>query len=83
MTADGHARCNLDGRSLHPGDQAVVDRFARWLAMSPGERHEQVVAIVAWLDLPPEQRAQVPEPEWRAWLGITEADLEKVRASDR
>lgn len=54
-----YARCNFDGRPLSPGDQAVVDRFARWLAMSKAER-----LAAARNDL-----------EWRAWLGITHADL--------
>jgi len=76
----GWARCNRDGRPLHPGDQAIMDQFTTWLAMGPGERHEQIAGIVAWLDLPPEQRAQVPEPEWRAWLGITEQTVARARA---
>ena len=74
------ARCNHDGRPLSPHDRVIVDRFAAWLAMGPGERHEQIAGIVAWLDLPPEQRAQVPEPEWRAWLGITEQTVARARA---
>ena len=34
------ARCNLDGRPIHPGDQAVLDQFREWLACTDEERRD-------------------------------------------
>lgn len=38
MGDDGRwARCNFDGKPLHPDDQEIVDTFREWLAL-PAER---------------------------------------------
>lgn len=39
MDSDRWARCNLDGRPIHPDDQATVDTFAEWLALPREERY--------------------------------------------
>jgi len=35
--AERWARCNFDGRALHPDDQETLDTFREWLAL-PAER---------------------------------------------
>lgn len=54
-----YARCNLDGRPVHPGDQAIIDRFAAWLAMTPAER----------------KHVARNDPEWQRFLGIGHPEL--------
>ena len=34
------ARCNRDGRPIHPGDQAVLDQFREWLACTDEEKRD-------------------------------------------
>lgn len=34
-----YARCNADGRPIHPGDQAVIGKFRKWLALTDGEKY--------------------------------------------
>ena len=38
--ASNWARCNLDGRPIHPGDQAIIDQFREWLACTDEERRD-------------------------------------------
>lgn len=37
-----YARCNFDGRALHPDDKKTLDMFIAWLRMSTPERLEAV-----------------------------------------
>lgn len=37
MTDGQWARCNFDGKPLHPDDQETLDTFREWLAL-PAER---------------------------------------------
>lgn len=57
--ADRWARCNFDGQPVHPDDQAVLDRFRRWLAMTKDEQ----------------KHAARDDPDWQEFLGITRATL--------
>jgi hypothetical protein len=38
---DEYARCNLDGKPLHPEDQGVIDTFGTYLKSMTGERDIQ------------------------------------------
>lgn len=48
-----YARCNLDGKPIHPGDIAVIDKFREWLSLSK----EAQQAII-----------QRKDPEWMPFL---------------
>ena len=60
---DGYARCNFDGKPIHPDDQVIVEKFMEWLAMSKDQRTQ----------------AARTDPEWQKFLGITESDLPEAR----
>jgi hypothetical protein len=69
--SDRYARCNRDGRPLSPGDQAAMDEFRDWLSLSRGDRNAIIASCIAWVSLPADERAKVPEPEWCTYLGFT------------
>jgi hypothetical protein len=63
------ARCNYDGRPIHPDDQWFIDTFAIWLRMDEQERMDAVRL----------------DPEWRKFaLGetITSAVEEVFRGNE-
>jgi hypothetical protein len=66
-----YAQCNRDGRPLSPGDQAVMDEFRRWLALSRKDQAAIIAECRAWVNLPADERARTPEPAWCTYLGFT------------
>lgn len=48
------ARCNFDGKPIHPGDKLILETFKIWLAMDATDR----------------MYAARMDPEWQKFLGI-------------
>ena len=58
---DEYARCNFDGKPLHPEDQKIVDEFREWLKTPPGQR-PYVMEANAVSAYPPELTADYAHP---------------------
>jgi hypothetical protein len=63
----GHARCNHDGRALHPEDAKTLETFRTWLEMDETDR-----ALAVELD-----------PDWQRFVfGETLAERRAREARD-
>jgi hypothetical protein len=44
----GYARCNFDGRPLHPDDAKIIETFRAWLAMDETDRRLAIELDPEW-----------------------------------